>query len=84
MIKLMNLLCKTFLLSVFLLTTGCSLVEYDRQIEHAIVDNGDYLCEYIKGVKINCYKKSESEVKWDDIENARWVWEKLSNVIVIL
>lgn len=65
--KLMNLLCKTFLLSVFLLTSACSLIEYDRQIEHAIVDNGDYLCEYVKGVKINCYKKSESEVKDETI-----------------
>lgn len=65
--KLMNLFCKTFLLSVFLLISGCSLVEYDRQIEHAIIDNGDYLCEYVKGIKINCYKKTESEVKNETI-----------------
>lgn len=65
--KLTSLLCKTFLLSVFLLTSACSLIEYDRQIEHAIVDNGDYLCEYVKGVKINCYKKTESEVENETI-----------------
>lgn len=65
-----KLLISTFLLSVFLLP-ACSYLQnldYNREIEHAIVDNGDVLCEYIKGVRINCYKKStESEVENEKI-----------------
>lgn len=61
-----KILINTFLLSVFLLP-ACSYLqdlEYNRELEHVVVDNGDVICEYVKGVRINCYKKTnESEVK---------------------
>lgn len=60
-------LISTFLLSVFLLTSACSYLQgldFGQEIEHVVVDNGNTLCEYVKGVRINCYKKTtESEVK---------------------
>ena len=63
------LIFSTFLLSVFLLS-ACSYLrnlDYNRELEHAIVDNGDVLCEYVKGVRINCYKKSDIK----EIENEK-------------
>lgn len=65
-----KLLISTFLLSVFLLP-ACSYLqglELGQEIEHVVVDNGDTLCEYVKGVRINCYKKTnESEVENEKI-----------------
>lgn len=62
-----KLLISTFLLQVFLLC-GCSYLkdfDYNHEIEHVVIDNGDSICEYVKGVRINCYKKIESEVEND-------------------
>ena len=55
---------KTFLFSVFFLLSACSsfqTLDVNREIEHVIVDNGDVLCEYVKGIRINCYNKNEGE-----------------------
>ena len=44
--------------------SGCSYLkgfDYNHEIEHVVIDNGDSICEYVKGVRINCYKKNESE-----------------------
>lgn len=56
-----------FLLGVFLLS-GCSYFknfDYNHEIEHVVIDNGDSICEYVKGVRINCYKKNESEENYE-------------------
>lgn len=59
-----KLIFSTFLLLVFLLSSCAYLEgEYDHQIEHAVVDNGTHICEYVKGVKINCYLKGEQNEK---------------------
>lgn len=64
-----TLIFSTFLLSVFLLSACGYLqnLDYDRELEHAVVDNGDVVCEYVKGVRINCYKKSDIK----EIENEK-------------
>lgn len=67
MIIMKKLSFSAFLLLVFLLS-GCSYLEnlnYDREIEHVVIDNGDTICEYVKGVRINCYKKNESEENYE-------------------
>lgn len=66
-----KIIFSTFLLLVFLLP-ACSTFQdlmIDQEIEHVVVDNGDTLCEYVKGVRINCYKKTldESEVQNEKI-----------------
>lgn len=61
---------KTFLLSVFLLTTGCSTfgsVDYQKIESFNVVlrdVNGQILnCKYQRGFNVNCIKETDNETQ---------------------